>query len=265
MPLAIPPEFKAISPYIKRSEELENGDLDSKYVSYYCLLFALEKAMKVDAVDKTFLYGLFEKAEKSKVAFGISTIEDEKATICENFAMSVFQKADDEDRVAVATMKTAKTFYAAATFFDILEQFGALDEEVMEKRKYSKWRAAEIIHALKEGRRPTAPAEPESGAMDIPSAPTAMPVFQQQESVPKPALAVVPSVASSVASSASAIVAKAAAFTTGTALNKPSPSSLDGKVHDAIELSSFAIAALKYNDIPLARQRLEEALRLLSK
>jgi hypothetical protein len=42
------------------------------------------------------------------------------------------------------------------------------------------------------------------------------------------------------------------------------PGSLDGRVQDAIEQSAFAIAALKYNDIPLARKRLEEALKLLT-
>ena len=46
-------------------------------------------------------------------------------------------------------------------------------------------------------------------------------------------------------------------------ISRPSRGSLDDRVKNAIELSSFAIAALKYNDVSLAKQRLEEALKLL--
>lgn len=53
-----------------------------------------------------------------------------------------------------------QTFFIAATFFDVLEQFGPLDSDLVEKRKYSKWRAAEILKALKEGRAPSVPSEP---------------------------------------------------------------------------------------------------------
>lgn len=50
--------------------------------------------------------------------------------ICERFAFRVFAIADEEDRAGEATKETARTFNAAATFFDILEQFGELSEEV---------------------------------------------------------------------------------------------------------------------------------------
>ena len=98
-----------------------------------------------------------EKAERSKNEYNITAIDNDKKSICENFAMSIFARADEDDRSENITSNTAKTYYAASTFFDILEQFGDLDEEVIEKRKYSKWRAAEILRALKEGRSPAAP------------------------------------------------------------------------------------------------------------
>ncbi len=54
---------------------------------------------------------------------------------------------------------TARTFYAAGTFLDILKQFGEPSEDVLEKTRYSKWKAADILKALKEGRTP-APGAP---------------------------------------------------------------------------------------------------------
>lgn len=63
--------------------------------------------------------------------------------MCENFALSVFDMADQEDRAGMANKETARVFYngtdqyhshfmliLASSFFDILEQFGDLDEEV---------------------------------------------------------------------------------------------------------------------------------------
>jgi vacuolar protein sorting-associated protein VTA1 len=41
----------------------------------------------------------------------------------ENFALRIFASADDEDRRGIATVKTAKKFVAAATFFDVLNVF----------------------------------------------------------------------------------------------------------------------------------------------
>jgi vacuolar protein sorting-associated protein VTA1 len=161
MSAVIPAEYKALTPYIKRAEELANDTVntpESKYVSYYCLLYAIERGMKIVASDQTFLYALFEKAEHNKILFGIDKIESNKEVICENFAFTVFSNADNEDRSGAATMATAKSFYAASIFLDILEQFNpSMEEEVLEKRKYAKWRSSEIIKALKEGRAPSAP------------------------------------------------------------------------------------------------------------
>jgi vacuolar protein sorting-associated protein VTA1 len=122
----------------------------------------MEKGIKIKstaAETKSFLLSLMTTLEASKKTLQIK--DDAGAVICENFAQSVFTKADDEDRAGAATKDTAKTFYAAATFFDILEQFGDLDTEIQEKRRYSKWKAADILNAIKAGRQPTpgAPGE----------------------------------------------------------------------------------------------------------
>lgn len=95
-----------------------------------------------------------------------------------NLALRVFQGADDEDRAGKASKyvssplppadegrSTATRFLAASTFFEVLNTFGALEDEVREKQKYAKWKAGDIAKALREGRTPHAgpiggPSEP---------------------------------------------------------------------------------------------------------
>ncbi|KAG6494721.1 hypothetical protein ZIOFF_042482 [Zingiber officinale] len=87
----------------------------------------------------------------------------------EGFASNLFAKADKQDRAGRADLltmigklstsnitgiNTAKTFYAASIFFEILYQFGGLQPEIEQKQKYAVWKAADIRKALKEGRKP---------------------------------------------------------------------------------------------------------------
>ncbi|KAA8527016.1 hypothetical protein F0562_008755 [Nyssa sinensis] len=72
----------------------------------------------------------------------------------EGFASNVFAKADKQDRAGRADLNTAKTFYAASIFYEILNQFGDLQPELEQKQKYAVWKAADIRKALKEGRKP---------------------------------------------------------------------------------------------------------------
>ena len=44
--------------------------------------------------------------------------------------MSLFMRAEEEDRSGNITGATAKQFYAAALIFDVMEQFGEMDMEV---------------------------------------------------------------------------------------------------------------------------------------
>jgi len=87
--------------------------------------------------------------------------------------------ADDEDRTGKATKTTAHNFLAASQFFDVLAQFGEISNEIQEKKKYSKWKAADINGALKKGitPKPGGPSEEmeekgdmeNSSQLDIPS------------------------------------------------------------------------------------------------
>lgn len=164
MSLSIPPEMKVLTAFIRRGEELEKDQTnpDCNIVAYYCKTYAMEKGIKMKLSSpevNTFLITLMDSLESSKKSLQINP--ESGPSICEMHALSVFDKADDEDRAGEANKATAKTFYTASTFFDILEQFGELDPELVEKRKYSKWKAADILNAIKQGLKPTigAPGE----------------------------------------------------------------------------------------------------------
>ncbi|KAJ8939017.1 hypothetical protein NQ314_011270 [Rhamnusium bicolor] len=51
-------------------------------------------------------------------------------------------------------VNTVKTFYTAGMLMDVLEQFGSIPDDIREKRKYAKWKAAYIHNCLKSGELP---------------------------------------------------------------------------------------------------------------
>ncbi|CAB9516220.1 protein sorting-associated protein VTA1 homolog [Seminavis robusta] len=163
MALSIPPELKKISPYIRRAEELDKdtGVAESRLVAYYCRQYAVHLGIPLASASpaaKTCLGVLLGTLETEKPAMDNFT-RDEAKFLCQSFAERVFNKADEEDRQGVANKGTAKTFYAAASFLQILDQF--LEEgdpeadEIKKKVVYSKWKSTEILKAIKEGRTPT--------------------------------------------------------------------------------------------------------------
>ncbi|CAM9310980.1 unnamed protein product [Choristocarpus tenellus] len=102
----------------------------------------------------TFLTELMGRLEADRKTFP-ELSKEEGHKICHKFALDEFTKGDEEDRGGLADKGTARTFYAAGVFFDMLKQFGELDAETDRRRVYCKWKAAEILKALKEGRTPT--------------------------------------------------------------------------------------------------------------
>lgn len=164
MVLTIPPELKKITPYVRRAEELDRdkGNPESRVVSYYCRQYAVHTgiALATSPAGKGCLGELLGNLEAEKVIMDSFT-RDESKFLCTKFADKIFDKADLEDRTAGASKNTARTFYAAASFLEILQQFHGDDdnsEEVEEQKKksvYSKWKATEILKAIKEGRTPT--------------------------------------------------------------------------------------------------------------
>lgn len=162
---------KLLLPYLQRADELQQHD---PLVAYYCRLYAMERGLKIPKKERTnttttLLVSLIKQLEKDRKSMKFSP--DDHLHL-EGFALNVFAKADKQDRAGRADMNTAKTFYAASIFFEILKQSGEITPDLEQKQKYAAWKAADISKALKEGRKPV-PAPP-GGETDLstPSSPS---------------------------------------------------------------------------------------------
>ncbi|KAF3790379.1 Protein-like OF MAMMALIAN LYST-INTERACTING PROTEIN 5 [Nymphaea thermarum] len=162
---------KLLLPYLQRADELQKHE---PLVAYYCRLYAMERGLNIPQKERTkttnaLLVSLMNQLEKDKKSV---TLGPDDHLHIEGFALNIFTKADKQDRAGRADLNTAKTFYAASIFFEILSQFGALQPDIEQKQKYAAWKAADIRKALKEGRRPEpGPPGGDSGT-SMPSSPT---------------------------------------------------------------------------------------------
>ena len=168
---SVPPSLKKIKVFLARAEELDRdkNNPESRVVAYNCRQYAvltgIPLAGATDDAAKTCLSELLGQLEKEKGAMSVFS-KQEHWKICRKVADKVFDRADSEDRGGVANKGTAKSFYAAGTFYEILQQFyeegeessdedKEMKEEEEQRRLYCKWKATEILNAIKEGRTPT--------------------------------------------------------------------------------------------------------------
>ena len=162
MALKIPAELKKITQYIRRAEELSKSPQqtpETLIVAYHCRQFAVKSGIPLatTADGKKCLGDILTILEENRSKMG-NFSNDEKYKICRDWALKIFDKADGEDRAGMSDKGTAKTFYAAASFLDILKQFHSDDlesEDAVEEQKksfYAKWKSTEILKAIKEGR-----------------------------------------------------------------------------------------------------------------
>ncbi|KAF9357597.1 hypothetical protein BGX26_003441 [Mortierella sp. AD094] len=159
----VPEGLKSIAPYLQRAAQLQERE---PIVSYYCTVTTNYYAAKI-AIPKAgqdnnraFVMELLDTLEKQRKQIGDNeAISNDLVgyAYIENFALKIFSKADDEDHAGQGSQKTAKNFVAAANFLELLKVFGEVDSEVEKKIKYSKWRAAEIVKAIRDGRQPAPP------------------------------------------------------------------------------------------------------------
>ncbi|KAI8929796.1 Vta1 like-domain-containing protein [Entophlyctis helioformis] len=186
-----PEDLKFIGTYLQRAKELQTRE---PIVAYYCNYYAAKQAIEKGSTSKDsqmFLLSLLDALEQDKKNLaGNEAIANDVVGYAhiENFALKVFINADNEDRNGMASKKTAKTFLAASIFLELLKTFGELDPEIQQKIKYAKFKAADIIKALKEGRTPTPgppggdPADQTNvGAAAASSAPGPMSPMQTQQ------------------------------------------------------------------------------------
>ncbi|KAF8983717.1 hypothetical protein BGZ46_009679 [Entomortierella lignicola] len=161
----VPEGLKSIAPYLQRAAQLQEPN-------YYAAKLAIPKASQ-DTSNKAFVVELLDTLEKQRKEIGENeAISNDLVgyAYIENFALKIFSKADDEDHAGQGSQKTAKNFVAAANFLDLLKVFGEIDSEVEQKIKYSKWRAAEIVKAIRDGRQPAPPPgadKPKEASPDV--------------------------------------------------------------------------------------------------
>ncbi|KIM47740.1 hypothetical protein M413DRAFT_208471 [Hebeloma cylindrosporum] len=156
----VPPELKAVSPFLSRAEELAKQD---PIISYWCAYYAAQVGISLKArstASRDLLIALLGVLEQMKFDIGSNDAIDTESVssaYVENFALKVFANADNEDRSSRATRATAKKFLAAANFLEVLKTFPKTDvsESNEEKIRYAKWKAADIAKAFREGRKPT--------------------------------------------------------------------------------------------------------------
>lgn len=131
---AIPPSLKIITSFLRRAEELEkDSNRDAQVVSYYCRLYAVSKAAKLgntsDPEISKFLVSQMDILEQAKGSVGTSLPQGKD--ICLRYAETLFTKADEVDRLGAADKAIAKLFYSVGTIYDIMDQFGDVEEEVI--------------------------------------------------------------------------------------------------------------------------------------
>ncbi|KAG8365112.1 hypothetical protein BUALT_Bualt18G0070500 [Buddleja alternifolia] len=144
---------KLLLPYLQRADELQKHE---PLVAYYCRLYAMDRGMRIPQKERTkttnaLLVSLMNQLEKDKKSLQLGP--DDHLHV-EGFASSVFARADKQDRAGRSDLNTAKTFYAASIFFEILNQFADVQPDLEQKQKYAAWKAADIRKALKEGKQP---------------------------------------------------------------------------------------------------------------
>ncbi|KAI1102475.1 DUF605-domain-containing protein [Jackrogersella minutella] len=157
----IPAKLKqaGITPFILRASQLETA---KPVISYWCFYWAVNQILskQLHSADEDchqFTTDLMEKLEhiKEKEATN-DAIHDDVAgqAYVEQFAQETFDRALRPLKANKVTQQTGSTFEAAATFFQLVNIWGAADAETQEKIKYAKWNAARILKAIREGKDP---------------------------------------------------------------------------------------------------------------
>ncbi|KAG1234079.1 hypothetical protein G6F68_002826 [Rhizopus microsporus] len=281
--MEIPPELKYITPYIQRGQELLSREpVVAYYAQYYAAKLAISRGPRTKETNE-YLSHLLESLETQKKNLG----DNEAVTNdlvgyahIENFALKIFLNADNEDRAGKASKKTAKTFLAASVFLELLKTFGDIDSEVEAKIKYAKWKAADIMKALREGRQPTAgppideseqqeqvpsisefPSPPSNFTAPLPSANNQPPDVPAAPAAP--AAPVVPTVTApppvpAAAPAPAPIPSSLPVQPPVSTMTVAEVSSQD--IAHAQKFAKWAISALNFEDITTARQMLLKAL-----
>ncbi|OMJ94427.1 hypothetical protein SteCoe_2481 [Stentor coeruleus] len=150
----IPEEIANIKPFLIRSEEMKNADA---VVSFYTFRYAMSLAFDfrkqnpgIQNVDNYLgkMLGVMEEKQKT-----IASIQNPKEQY-EKFITMLFISADTDDRKTGSTKATAQKFLILSYFIEAFNVFQEIPQDWEEKRIYCKWKAADILKAIKKGEKP---------------------------------------------------------------------------------------------------------------
>ncbi|KAI9815655.1 MAG: hypothetical protein M1826_001964 [Phylliscum demangeonii] len=145
--------------FYHRAMQLESAE---PVISFWCYVFLAERLLaseltRNDADCRRFMSGMFDRIDHLKASLVPDpAIEDESVAFDTvlAFALTTFERADEAMRAKQSSLQTVDTFQAAAVFFEVLQAFGALSDEVAARVKYAKFHALRIAKAVKAGRDP---------------------------------------------------------------------------------------------------------------
>ncbi|KAI0127118.1 Vta1 like-domain-containing protein [Xylariales sp. AK1849] len=157
----IPAKLKqaGITPFIVRATQLQQA---KPVISYWCEYWVVNQILakqlhQADEECLQYTMALMDKLEQTKQEqTGNDAILDDAAgqAYVEQFAQETFERAMRPLKASKVSQQTAITFEAAATFFSLINIWGTPDAETEQKIKFSKWNAARILRAIKEGKDP---------------------------------------------------------------------------------------------------------------
>ncbi|KAG8411404.1 hypothetical protein J3458_015464 [Metarhizium acridum] len=158
-PLPPPLKIPEVSRFINRANQLRTI---KPAIAYWCEYHAVNQIVTKSlhtTDDDCFAYtkGLIERLEATKTERADDeAIVDNTAgqAYVEQFAQETFSRAERTLRANKVSRQTADTFDAAATFFDLIHEWGTPEPEILKKIKFAKWNAARILKAIREGKDP---------------------------------------------------------------------------------------------------------------
>ncbi|KAG8232106.1 hypothetical protein J437_LFUL012304 [Ladona fulva] len=132
-----PASLKPIAHYLKTATEHDGRDV---VVSYWCRVYALETALRIDRKSdeaRKLLTSLMDWLETQKAEHkdneAIMSSVPGQAHI-ENYALKLFLWADSQDRGGIFNKNVVKAFYSCGMLYDVLNTFGELSEEAMQNQ-----------------------------------------------------------------------------------------------------------------------------------
>eukprot|EP00761_Pharyngomonas_kirbyi_P011727 gb/GECH01011753.1/.p1 GENE.gb/GECH01011753.1/~~gb/GECH01011753.1/.p1 ORF type:complete len:442 (+),score=151.92 gb/GECH01011753.1/:1-1326(+) len=165
-----PQALKRLLPYLQRANEIESK---SPLVAYYCRTWAAQKGIEIvqsleekDEEAHHYLLSLMDRLEQDKNK-GIQPDNEEGEKLVITVAMQLFLKADKAEKTgAIDWSIIAKLFYSSSIIMDVVQQFHEMPEDLKDKQRYARWKAAEIQKSLKAGITPTPSGEFENEEED---------------------------------------------------------------------------------------------------